>query len=142
MNNVTLVIIITLLFAFALTYSRMFYNLLKTKKELAKFMINVVVLEEYIKGIEDNKIQSDDSIHRENFIKFLSDSRDWAYTYIEEVQEGLMSFVDSVDQDIEHFNTYGEVLSTNRPDYDSMKRISEAYKKLKTLLPEEPHAKA
>jgi hypothetical protein len=142
MNNVTLIIIVTLLFAFALTYSRMFYNLLKTKKELAKFIINVVVLEEYIKSIEENKIQSDESIHKENFIKFLSESRDWAYSYIEEVQEGLMTFVDSVDEDIQHFNTYGDVISTSRPDYESMKRISEAYKKLKILLPEEPNVKA
>lgn len=142
MNNVTLIIVVTLLFAFGLTYSRMFYNLLKTKKELAKLMINVVVLEEYIKSIEENKIQSDESIHRENFIKFLSESRDWAYSYIEEVQEGLMTFVDSVEQDIQHFNTYGDVFSTNRPDYDSMKRISEAYKQLKTLLPKEPDVKA
>jgi hypothetical protein len=137
MNNIPLIVIITLLFAFALTYSRMYVKLLKAKKELSKLAVNVIVLEEYINGIEENKIQSDESIHKENFIKFLSDSRDWAYSYIEEVQDGLSVFFDSVDQDIQHFDEYGDVLSTNRPDYDSMKRISEAYKKLKTLLPEE-----
>jgi len=137
MNNLYIVIIITLSLAFVLTYSRMLYKMSKTKKEIAKLLVNVIFLEEYIKSIEENKIQSDESVHKENFIKFLSDSRDWAYDYIEEVQEGLAFFIDSVDSDINYFDEYGDVLSTERPDYDAMKRISTAYKELKKLLPKE-----
>jgi len=29
--------------------------------------------------------KEDDDVHKENFIKFLSDSREWAFGYIEEV---------------------------------------------------------
>ena len=115
----------------------MLYKMSEAKREIAKLLVNIIVLEEYINSIEENKIQSDESVHKENFIKFLSDSRDWAYTYIEEVQDGLASFVDAIGSDIEHFDTYGDVLSTNRPDYDAMKRISIAYKELKNLLPTE-----
>jgi hypothetical protein len=70
-------------------------------------------------------------------LKFLSDSRDWAFAYIEEVQTGLLKFVDSIDSDIEHFNQYGNVISANNPNYNAMKRISFAYMELKKLLPEE-----
>ncbi len=138
MNNLLIIIIITLLFTFALTYSRMLINHLKAKKEISKLMVNLIVLEEYIRGIEENKIQSDESIHKENFIKFLSESRDWAYKYIEDVQEGLNTFIDSVKEDIEYFDQYGDA-GPNGPNYDMMKRISIAYKELTKLMPEEPN---
>lgn len=83
------------------------------------------------------KEESDSDVHKENFIKFLSDSRDWAYQYIEDVQSGLNKFVDTVDADISYFDKYGDALSMERPDYPFMKNISKAYKELKTLLPVE-----
>lgn len=137
MSNLYIVIIITLFVAFLITYSRMLYKISEAKREIAKLLVKVIVLEEYINSIEGNKIQNDESVHKENFIKFLSDSRDWAYSYIEEVQEGLACFIDSINSDIEYFDEYGDVLSINRPDYDAMKRISIAYKELKNLLPTE-----
>lgn len=140
MNNVLIIIIVTLLFTFALTYSRMLRNHLKAKKEISKLMVNLIVLEEYIRGIEENKIQSDESIHKENFIKFLSESRDWAYKYIEDVQEGLSIFIDSVKEDIEYFDQYGDAGPIG-PNYEMMKRISIAYKELTKLMPEEPNVK-
>jgi hypothetical protein len=66
----------------------------------------------------------------------LSESRDWAYEYIEEVQNGLESFINAVDSDIKHFDTYGDTLSMVRPDYLAMKNISTSYKKLQQFLPE------
>jgi len=80
---------------------------------------------------------ADNDIHKENFIKFLSDSRDWAFEYIESVQSGLTDFNKEVGPLIEYFDKYGDVLSNQRPDYESMKKISKAYKELKKLLPEE-----
>lgn len=82
-----------------------------------------------------NNNDLDNDVHKENFIKFLSDSRDWAYAYIEDIQEGLTNFVNDVEPEISHFDEYGEALSMARPDYDSMKNISQAYKELKKLLP-------
>ena len=135
MNNILIISMITLVFASVAVYSKLFRNLVKSKKEIAKLLINNVVLEEYIKGIEDNKIQSDESIHKENFIKFLSDSRDWAYEYIETVQAGLNVFVDDVEPLIDYFDTYGDAGPIG-PNYDALKKISVSFKELQTLLPE------
>jgi len=136
MNNIPLIVIITLLFAFALTYSRMYVKLLKAKKELSKLAVNVIVLEEYINGIEENRIQSDESIHKENFIKFLSDSRDSAYEYIETVQSGVSTFISAIDKDIKYFDSYGDA-GPSGPNYEILKRISVAYKELIKLMPDE-----
>lgn len=73
-------------------------------------------------------------IHQENFIKFISDSRDWAFKYIEEVQTGINNFIKEVDHEIEYFDKYGNIIATpmNKP----MEIISKSYKDLKKLVPE------
>lgn len=136
MTNILLVIIITLTIAFGFTYFNMLRKLSSSKKEAAKLLVNIIVLEEYIKGIEENKIQSDESVHKENFIKFLSDSRDWAFEYIEEFQAGLDEFVSSIEPEINYFKEYGDLMSMS-PNYYSLKKIVEEYEKLKKLLPKE-----
>jgi len=78
----------------------------------------------------------DNDVHQENFIKFLSDSRDWAYQYIEDVQTALASFIDAIEPEISYFDEYG-LVGEAYPHYHSMKKISGEYKELKKLLPSE-----
>jgi len=90
---------------------------------------------ESLSSLKNNDDLNND-VHKENFIKFLSDSRDWAYEYIQDIQEGVAYFVNEVEPEIAYFDEYGEVGSAY-PHYHSMKKISKAYKELKTLLPED-----
>lgn len=87
------------------------------------------------------QIDAESDVVKESFLKFVSDSREWAYSYIEEVQKALTSFKNEVDPLISYFDQYGDVISNQRPDYDSMKKISAAYKELILVLPEEDNAK-
>jgi hypothetical protein len=80
--------------------------------------------------------ESDSEVHKENFIKFLSDSRDWAYLYIEDVQKGLTKFVNEIEPEIAYFDEYG-LVGEAYPHYHSMKKISQEYKELKKFLPTE-----
>lgn len=103
----------------------------------AGFAELIIVHESLKETLDSNmfdKSETDQDIHKENFIKFLSDSRNWAFEYIEDVQNGLKDFSNAIEKDIEHFDKYGEV-GSSYPHYESMKRISQAYKELKTLLP-------
>jgi len=82
---------------------------------------------------------SDAALAQEDFIKFICDSRDVAYSYIEEVQKNLTKFKNDVDPLIKHFDEYGEVISNQRPDYQTMQKISIAYKELCNVLPTEEY---
>ena len=139
MKDIFIVVFATLSVCFAMSYMLVLRQSIKLKKDISKLFIENTLLQEYVDLTKSTKIKedSDDSIHKENFIKFLSDSRDWAFSYIENVQKGLTKFVSDVDADVSHFDEYGDALSMSRPDYPSMKNISRAYKELKTLLPEE-----
>ena len=75
---------------------------------------------------------------RESFIKFLSDSREWAYDYIETVQSGLKNFIKEVEPHIDYYDNYGRAVEGMIAPHDSaLKTVSKELKELKKLLPEQ-----
>lgn len=70
----------------------------------------------------------------DGFLKFISESRDLAFSYIEEAQGGIEKFVKNAGPEIEYFNKFGDV-SKGQPLHDSMLKISQEYEELKKLLP-------
>lgn len=133
MNNLT-VILLACLFSLSVAYVTLFFYFMKIRSMYEKQFIDLRVLEQTLDEIENEKIKSDESIHKENFIKFISDSRDWAYEYIEEVQNGLKHFINETAPEIQYFRDYSDTMAL-APNYYSMKKISEEYDKLKELLP-------
>ena len=122
---------------FLLSYIYTLNKLVVSKKVASKLYVDNFALEQYIKLLQDSKSNNtDQEVHKENFLKFLSDSRDWAFAYIEEVQTGLTEFIEDVKPEIDYFREYGDIISM-QPNYHSMKKISESYDKLIKLLPKE-----
>ena len=87
-------------------------------------------VKELYQEIENLKLKETDG-----FLKFVSDSRDWAFSYIEEVQKALAEFDEEVAPRLEWANTFGR-LAGETVHTDTIKTISEAYDKLKSVLPE------
>ena len=138
--SMPMIVVSTCLFSVSVAYLTLAYNFNKIRVQYQKLFIDMMLLEKLINDIEESKIKTDESVHKENFIKFLSDSRDWAYQYIEDVQAGLTTFIDQTEPEINYFKEYGDVMSM-APNYYSMKKITEEYEKLKALLPKEEKKK-
>lgn len=79
--------------------------------------------------------ESNDIEKTEGFLKFVSDSRDWAFNYIEEVQAALNKFTKDVDADLKYILKYGQLIE--HPLQDSITRIAVAYEELQKLLPQD-----
>jgi hypothetical protein len=124
---------------FLIAYSLMAKKSSKLAKELSILYIDNISLKKFIDSEADKKLTNQD-IHNENFVKFLSDSRELAYAYIEDFQAGLNDFVSSVEPEINYFKEHGDLISMS-PNYYSLKKIVEEYDKLKKLLPEEEEQK-
>lgn len=75
----------------------------------------------------------------EGFVKFLSDSRDWAFAYIEEVQSILNKFVNEVGPDIEYYRSFGQAV--DGPHNETLDKISKAYAELEKVLPKKDENK-
>jgi hypothetical protein len=71
--------------------------------------------------------------HSEGFLKFVSDSRDWAFKYIEDVQDALGEFDKKISPILEYYSTYGTAV--NGLHSDIVKDVSDAYEDLKKILP-------
>ena len=135
MENAILIFLIILSASFAISYLAVLYQLKKVKIAFAKVFLENIALSDHADKIQSSKELSENDIHRENFIKFLSDSRDWAFTYIEDVQKGLTKFIEEVEPSINYFSEFS-TLSEGQALQSDMKKISNANKDLKKYLPE------
>lgn len=134
-------IAVIVLSLFSVSFAMAYFAALKRLQVLSKAFAQLVVLnatiqEAFEAGLQSPVSKEDQDIHKENFIKFLSDSRDWAFEYIEDVQKQLETFIRDIEPEIMYFDEYG-IVGDAYPHYHSMKKISAAYKDLKKLLPEE-----
>jgi hypothetical protein len=104
--------------------------------------INVSILANTLKTLLEQEIQhkenkTDKEKANEDFLKFVSDSRDLAYEYIETVQAGLQKFIDEVGPQIDYYDKYGSAVEGMVAPHDfALKKISSEFKELKKLLPE------
>jgi hypothetical protein len=100
-------------------------------QELADRMLLQKKVEELYQDIENAKLEQTDG-----FLKFVSESRDWAFQYIEEVQTALSEFDKAIAPELEWAKTFGMVLGETAHT-ETLRKISEAYDKLKEVLPKD-----
>jgi hypothetical protein len=135
--EIALVVLSIISLSFMIAYVAVVKRLNAVSEGFSKLLISYNMI------LEDSQTKEaflaspeDQDIHKENFIKFLSDSRDWAFDYIDKVQKGLKEFIDIADKEFAYFDSFG-ILTEQYPNYKAMKTLSSEYKKLKDLLPED-----
>lgn len=98
--------------------------------------IALTMLAEELKKKEDVSIEKTDG-----FLKFISESRDLAFQYIEAIQDALVKFKSKVGPEIEYMLTYGTATGDSLQSKSFLK-IEKAYRELiKEALPEEKQGK-
>lgn len=128
------IILASLLSFFVFLSALLGARLLTLRNDLAEFSVRAALLEQGVKqALEKTPPAIENS---EGFLRFISESRDWAFQYIEEFQAGLKDFVASIEPEINYFKEYGDVISMS-PNYYSLQKIVKEYDKLKELLPKE-----
>lgn len=94
-------------------------------------MANTIKLLAYQEKEHLNK-KTEKEKSNEDFLKFISDSRDWAFAYIEVTQDKVDNFINDVGPVIDYLEMYSP------PVLAETQRISlvDGYKIIKTILPE------
>lgn len=133
--EIALVILSIMSVSFLIAYLSVSHKLNVINKGFAQLFVAYNTLRDIT---EEKPTKTEEDIHKENFIKFLSDSRDWAFDYIEDVQKGLSKFINEVEPQLEYYNQFGVVIEGMVPPHDfALKKISKEFEELKKLLPEE-----
>ena len=125
-------ILLIILSVLSITFAFLFYIQRKKNIKVLAQTLEFFMLQE----AQQQQSKTDKEQFNEDFLKFVSDSRDWAYTYIEDVQKSLNKFISDVEPEIVFFDQYGDLMSAE-PNYNSMKKISASVKELKKFLPED-----
>jgi hypothetical protein len=100
----------------------------ETNQSIADYIALSQKLEEAIKNTDEKKIEQ-----TEGFLKFVSESRDWAFQYIERVQIAIKNF-----QNIFHPIALDYYKDKDKPiSQEEFGNLFEAYKKLIEELPDE-----
>ena len=113
------------------------YLLLKNRKMSKQIEISNLNIASLYMRLSDLSNQKDDKDiqNTEGFIKFLSDSRQWAFDYIEDVQKSLHNFDKRITKVIGYYSTYGSTI--DGPHIQMVKQVSDAYEELKSVLPKD-----
>jgi len=104
-------------------------------KALAERLVQAFIDNEEIAEKIEAKHLDKNIEQTEGFVRFLSESRDWAFEYIETVQNGLNKFVETAGTKLEYFDKYGRIVGS--PHYPLLEDILVAYRELQKLLPEQ-----
>jgi hypothetical protein len=133
--NISIGVVVTAILFYTtyrlLRYRIAFQNL--ANEYLQKLSDNELLLKEINRL--NQQINNKELENSDGFLKFVSDSRDWAFQYIEQVQKALVEFDNVVAPQLEWVNTYGKVAGET-VHTETITKISEAYYKLKSVLPE------
>ena len=103
--------------------------------KLTKNLIQLIIDNDIMLNKMQERSTEKDIEQTEGFVKFLSESREWAFEYIETVQDGLTNFVEVAGPRLEYFDKYGRVVDS--PHLDGLEDILAAYRELQKLLPEQ-----
>ena len=103
--------------------------------KLTKNLIQLIIDNDIMLNKMQERSTEKDIEQTEGFVKFLSESREWAFEYIETVQNGLANFVEVAGPRLEYFDKYGRVVDS--PHLDGLEDILAAYRDLQKLLPEQ-----
>jgi len=116
------------------------YKLRKTNYELIGLMLQLDMdktifsdqVTKLTQELENKKLEGSDG-----FLKFVSESRDWAFKYIETTQEEIKKFSEIMEKEKTYHNTYGTAAGRDSMQAIMLDRVFQAYDDLAKLLPKE-----
>jgi hypothetical protein len=114
MRTGLLIFFATMSISLSVAYLSLFDKLKKCNLALTKLFLENEGLKEVIFQNKSIDSQSEDGIHKENFIKFLSDSRDWAFEYIETSQKTIKEVSEELKS--QGLNNYSQKLMELLPE--------------------------
>lgn len=129
-------------FLLSIFISFLIYKIFSFRVKVSKLRVESLQAELNYLGIKSkldqclNEKQDFQSSDAEAFNKFISQSRDWAFSYIEDVQNKILKLKTDLENDVKFFNKFSEITS-EYPHHEAMKKFVEHYKHLTSLLPED-----
>jgi hypothetical protein len=121
-------ILLVILSVLSTTFAFLFYIQKKRNIQLLAQTLEFLMLQE----AQQEQTKTDKEQFNEDFLKFISDSRDWAFDYIETTQHKINSFINDLGPVVEYLEKYAPPILIE----EQRLIIVESYKNIKSILPE------
>jgi hypothetical protein len=125
------VIAVSFVYLLSLTVKLRVKNLSLINENLEVYIRNSIISDELKNRLEQADIQSVGK--NDDFLKFISQSRDWAFEYIETTQEEIYQFIEKAGPVIEYLDEFDPPIITDA----QKKALIEGYYAIKTSIPDE-----
>lgn len=122
---------------FIVSFAALAFDSVRLRILNKKAMVRVVESEMGKVALADklNKVILEHSAEKtDGFLRFVSESREQAYKYIEEVQEAIKVFDEEIGPIVKHYKKTGK--SLERKPSENLKKIAMAYDIIMTLAPD------
>jgi hypothetical protein len=97
--EITLAVLSIISLSFMIAYIAVVKKLKTVSDGFAQLLVAYTSTSSALENTQSFASSSEDQdIHKENFIKFLSDSRDWAFDYIEQSQETIQEVIKELNE--------------------------------------------
>ena len=104
------------------------------KANLTQETLDKIIIKQEVQKLM-SEIDQKTSSQNDGFLRFVSDSREAAFKYIEEVQGGIKEFDEKIGPVVKHYRETGK--TSYKKLSELVKDLSEAYDKLMKSMPEE-----
>lgn len=103
--------------------------------KLAQSKIDIGILNNKIAQMhEDKKL-----VESEEFMAFITSSRDYAFEYIEAVQDAITDYNAVLEPIINYHRTYGMAFGMDSVPYTNLEKIAKAHDALMEIMPTDPN---
>jgi hypothetical protein len=76
-------------------------------------------------------------VESEDFMRFMTESRDYAFEYISTVQEAVKEYNNAIEPVFAYYLKYGKLMGES-PDTDHLDKIIAAHTEFMKIMPSEP----
>ena len=124
-------------FIFMFTFVGLIFNLIKMRNQSIKLKLQIIDLiqrNEILKTSLNSK-DNNDIEKTEGFLNFVTQSRDWAFEYIEDVQRVVNKVLSDTESTVEYHNKFSSM--EIEPYGQQISTLVTAIEELKILLPNE-----
>lgn len=124
-------------FIFMFTFVGLIFNLIKMRNQSIKLKLQIIdliqrneILKKSLNSKDNNDIEK-----TEGFLNFVTQSRDWAFEYIEDVQRVVNKVLSDTESTVEYHNKFSSM--EIEPYGQQISTLVTAIEELKFLLPNE-----
>lgn len=138
MNNRIMIFLLgTVILILVADNIRLRYYNVRSKRTAIQALIDKEIISNVFQEKIGSHVVDEERDSYESLIKFLGETRDLSFEFIEKCQQTVAEFVAIMEPDCKYYEKYGQAFNPQMPNDKTVEKLALNLPKLKDLLPSE-----